>query len=121
MAVDVVRERKAIHGDGPPPLLPQSPAIRAGSWLFVSGHMATDWSQSGLAPEVRVNPNAPYQYVEQRRQSAYLLSRMNRLCDQAGASFDDHSVRIYQWFTAPDQEREGGTWPGDDFTITPYL
>jgi len=121
MAVDVVPERKAIHGDGPPPLLPQSPAVRAGNWLFVSGHMATDWGDGGLAPEVRVNPNAPYQHVEQRRQSAYLLSRMNRLCEQAGASFDDHSVRIYQWFTAPDQERDGGTWPGDDFTITPYL
>jgi enamine deaminase RidA (YjgF/YER057c/UK114 family) len=121
MAVDVERGRRAIRGDGPDPLVPQSPAVRAGEWLFVSGHLATDWGAGGLAPEVRTNPDVPYQHVEQRRQSAYLLDDLNRLCDAAGASFDDHSVRIYQWFTAPDQERDGGTWPGDAFTITPYL
>jgi len=119
MAVDVKPERRAIQGDGPPPKVPQSPAIQAGSWLFVSGHMATDWGDGGLAPEMRINPEVPYQHVEQRRQSAYLLERMNDLCASAGASFDDHSVRIYQWFVAPDQERDGGTWPA--ITITPYL
>lgn len=121
MAVDTGRARRAISGDGPTPLVPQAPAIKAGNWLFVSGHMATDWGPTGLAAELVVDPAVPYQHVEQRRQSAYLLERMNRLCEQAGASFDDHSVRIYQWFVAPEQERDGGTWPGDDFTITPYL
>jgi enamine deaminase RidA (YjgF/YER057c/UK114 family) len=113
--------RMAIAADGSPPLVPHAPAIKAGNWLFVSGHQATDWGPGGLAEPVRANPNMPYLHVAQRRQSAYLLEQVDRLCRKAGTSFDDHSVRIYQWFVAPDQERDGGTWSGDDFTITPYL
>src|SRR2546428_659218 len=98
-----------------------SPALRAGPWVFIAGHMPTAFGPEGLAPECRPLPDIPHTHIPQRVQSAYVLANIDRVCKEAGASFDDHSVRIYQWFVAPDQDRAGGTWVGDGFTITPYL
>lgn len=119
---DQPSDRKAIWPDGVPrPMMPYSPAIKAGPWLFLSGQLASDSGPGGLAPECRSHPDVPYQHVDQRVQSKYLLENIKRTCDAAGANFEDHSVRIYQWFVTPDQDRSGGTWTGDEFTITPYL
>ena len=101
--------------------MPYAPAIKAGPWIFVSGQLATDFGPSGLVEECREHPDLPNQRIAQRVQSAYILKNIAELCEAAGGSFDDHSVRIYQWFVAPDQDRDGGTWVGDGFTITPYL
>jgi enamine deaminase RidA (YjgF/YER057c/UK114 family) len=35
----------------PKPLMPYSPAIKAGDWVFIAGQIASDF-QTGLAPEV---------------------------------------------------------------------
>ena len=107
--------------DTPRPIMPYSPAIKAGPWVFVSGHFASDYGPNGLAAACMPNPDASYQHIPQRVQSAYVLDNIRKTCDAAGGSLDDHSVRIYQWFVCPDQERDGGTWVGDGFTITPYL
>jgi enamine deaminase RidA (YjgF/YER057c/UK114 family) len=114
--------REAIWpGQIPKPAMPYSPAIKAGPWLFVSGMLASDYTV-GLHPSCRPLPDQPCStHVDQRVQSAFVLENVKRCCEAAGASFDDHSVRIYQWFVCPDQERDGGTWVGDGFTITPYL
>jgi enamine deaminase RidA (YjgF/YER057c/UK114 family) len=101
--------------------MPYSPAIKAGPWVFLAGQLASDFGPEGLAAACRDHPDTPYRRVSQRVQSAYVLENIRQTCEAAGASFDDHSVRIYQWFVTPDQNREGGTWVGDGFTITPYL
>ena len=101
--------------------MPYAPAIKAGPWIFVSGHLATEFGPTGLVEACREHPDLPNQRVAQRVQSAYILKKIAELYEAAGGSFDDHSVRIYQWFVAPDQDRDGGTWVGDGFTITPYL
>ena len=53
--------RKAIWpGDGvPKPLMPYSPVITAGGWVFTAGQLATDFD-TGLAPEATPNPGPPY-------------------------------------------------------------
>ena len=115
-------KREAIWPGGTPrPRMPYSPAIKAGSWVFVAGQLASDFGALGLAPECQPPADIQYFHIPQRVQSAYVLENIRATCEAAGASFDDHSVRIYQWFTAADQDREGGTWVGDGFTITPYL
>ena len=115
-------KREAVWPGGVPrPRSAYSPAIKAGPWVFVSGQLASDFGPEGLAAECRDHSDVPWQRIAQRVQSAYILENIRKTCDAAGASFDDHSVRIYQWFVAPDQDREGGTWLGDGFTITPYL
>lgn len=116
-------DRSAVWpGETPKPMMPYSPAVKAGPWVFVSGHLASDYGPTGLPESLQTSPDAPYQHVEQRVQSRYILEILEQTCAAAGASFDDHSVRIYQWFVAPEQRwQEGETWPGDGFTITPYL
>ena len=103
------------------PAMPYSPAIKAGPWVFIAGQLASDFGPDGLAAECRTHPDVPYQNTAQRVQTAYVMQNIKETCEAAGASLDDHSMRIYNWFVAPDQERDGGTWLGDGFTITPYL
>ena len=108
-------------GGSAQPRMPYSPAIKAGPWVFIAGQMATDFGPDGLAPECRAHPDLPYQRVDQRAQSTYVLETIRRTCEAAGADLDNHSLRIYQWFVSPEQGRDGSTWPGDEFTITPYV
>jgi enamine deaminase RidA (YjgF/YER057c/UK114 family) len=122
MATSAAAGREAIWPGGVPrPRMPYSPAIKAGGWIFIAGQLASDFGPHGLADACRPHPDLPYQRIAQRSQSAYILENIKATCEAAGGSFDDHSVRIYQWFVALEQDREGGTWVGDGFTITPYL
>ena len=115
-------KREAIWpADTSKPRMPYAPAVKAGPWIFIAGQIATDFGPAGLARACRDHPDVPNQRIAQRMQSAYVLKNIAETCAGAGGSFDDHSVRIYQWFVAPDQDRDGGTWVGDGFTITPYL
>ena len=122
MAAENERKREAIWpGEVAKPRMPYSPVIKAGPWVFVAGTLATDWVD-GLAPECKPNPDIPYPWVPQRVQSRHILETVDAACKAAGASFDDHSVRIYQWFVTPDMDwQSGSTWVGDGFTISPYL
>ena len=36
-------DRKAVWGDEPKPLMPYSPAIKAGGWVFFAGQLASDF------------------------------------------------------------------------------
>jgi len=113
---------EAVWPDGVPgPRMPYSPAVKAGAWVFIAGQLASNFGPEGLAAECATHPDVPYQDVAQRVQTAFVMKNIEATCAAAGASLDDHSLRIYNWFVAPDQERDGGTWPGDGFTITPYL
>ena len=115
-------KRQAFWPGGTPmPRMPYSPAIKAGPWIFIAGQIATDFGPDGLALECRGHPDLPHDRIQLRAQSAYTLKNIQQTIEGAGGNFDDHSVRIYQWFVTPNQDRDGGTWVGDGFTITPYL
>lgn len=111
----------AIWPDNTPkPLMPYSPAVRAGDWLFVSGHLASDY-ENGLPPEV--TEGNPFLTNKMGAESRYLLANIARTIAAAGGDIDADSVRIFQWMVAPTLTREafdaGETWPG--ISITPYL
>lgn len=112
---------QAVWPEGTPrPLMPYSPAVRAGDWLFVAGHLASDFV-NGLPPEITEgNPNLRNRLGDESR---YLLENIASTVTAAGGDFDRDSMRIFQWFVAPELTLEaydaGRTWPG--IQITPYL
>ena len=57
----------------PKPLMPYSPAIRAGNWVFIAGQIASDF-QTGLAPEV-LSANS-YVGNELSLQAQYVLTNL---------------------------------------------
>ena len=114
------RAPEAIWPDIPQPLMPYSPAVKAGGWVFVSGQLASDFT-TGIAPQARAaNPNL---VDEQALQSRYVMENLKRTLAAAGADIGRDLVRIWQWFPwdQPDAEQfaRGDLWPG--LSITPYL
>ena len=113
----------AIWPEGTPkPLMPYSPAVKAGRWLFVSGHLASDYKAGGLAPEAApANPNLGNKL---ELESRYVLANMEETVRAAGLDMSRDVVRIWQWLTSDyptkDEFRAGNTWPRIE-TITPYL
>lgn len=112
---------QAIWPEGTPkPLMPYSPAVRAGDWLFVAGHLASDY-ENGLPPAITAaNPNL---VNKMGAESAYLLDNIAKTIAAAGGDFDRDAVRIFQWMVSNKPTLEefdaGETWPG--ISITPYL
>jgi len=104
----------------PKPLMPYSPAIRAGDWVFVAGQIASDF-KTGLAPEVRhANTNLA---GELHLQSSFVLRNLVNTMKAAGCEPQRDMVRIWQWFvserpTVADFEA-GNHWSA--IQIKPYL
>lgn len=81
----------------PKPLMPYSPAIRAGNWVFVAGQIASDF-KTGLAPEVlAANPKLR---GELYLQGEYVLRNLANTMKAAGCDPDRDMVRLWQWFVA---------------------
>jgi enamine deaminase RidA (YjgF/YER057c/UK114 family) len=98
--------------------MPYSPALKAGNWVFVSGHLASDYVHP-VAPEAQVDPSLPFHGDALDLQSWYILENMRKTVEAAGASLDQ-VVRIYQWVVAPKQKWEqGDAWT--DMTLEKYL
>lgn len=121
MADSSLKAPKGIWPDGVPnPLMPYTPAIKAGGWLFVSGQLASDF-ENGLAPAAR--PSNPNIEGSLKLQSHYLLKNIARTVEAAGLDVAKDAVRIWQWFTSNyptlDEFRAGNTWPR--ISITDYL
>lgn len=116
-------DRVAIWpGDVPRPLMPYSPAITAGGWVFVAGQLASDFT-TGVADEAKGNPDNPYLHDHQELQSRFTLGNLADTLKAAGCDIATDVVRIYQWFTSPyptaEEFEAGNTWPR--ISITPYL
>ena len=105
---------------GPRPLMPYSPGVRAGDWLFVSGQLASDF-ETGLAPEVRAAN--PFLGDKLRAESHHVMSSLAAIVAAAGGDLRKDGVRIWQWFTSEyptyEEFEQGNTWPR--ISITPYL
>jgi enamine deaminase RidA (YjgF/YER057c/UK114 family) len=115
--------REAIWpGDIPRPLMPYSPVIKAGGWVFVAGQLASDF-ETGVPDEARVDPESPYLGDPLELESRYVLRNLKSTLAGAGVDIARDVVRIYQWFTSPyptyEEFEQGNTWPR--ISITPYL
>ena len=104
----------------PKPLMPYSPAIKAGGWVFIAGTIASDF-KTGLAPEV-IQPN-PNLINEVDLQSAYVLGNLSRTIEACGRDINKDMVRIWQWHVADhptyEEFEQGNNWPG--ISIEPHL
>ena len=77
--------------------VPFAYAVKAGPWLFLTGHEAYDFD-SGLAPEVEGPPGFPsFGAPRMRREAEYILRRMRKLLAGFGSDFR-HSVRVDQYY-----------------------
>lgn len=111
---------QSIWPDIPEPLMPYSPAVKAGGWVFVSGQLASDF-KTGIAPEARaVNANIEN---ELSLQSKFVMNTLSRTLSAAGCDIGKDVARIWQWFPwehpTPEEFASGDCWPG--LSITPYL
>lgn len=80
--------KRTIHTDAAPrPLGHEPQAVQAGSMLFFSGQMATDY-QAGLPPEVRINPSFPFHASAAEKQVNYIVNNIDAICQAAGTSRD---------------------------------
>ena len=115
-------DRRAVWGDEPKPLMPYSPAVKAGGWVFFAGQLASDFVD-GLAPEAGGDGRNPNVANPLELQSRFVMSNLQKTAEAAGVDIAQDVVRIYQWFTSPyptmEELAEGNTWPR--ISITPYL
>ena len=104
----------------PKPLMPYSPAIRAGDWVFIAGQIASDF-QTGLAPEV-VAANS-YLGNELSLQANFVLKNLDNTIKASGCDINKHMVRMWQWLVSDEPSEDnfslGDNWPA--ISLKPYL
>ena len=82
----------------PKPLMPYSPAIKAGDWVFIAGQIASDFD-TGIAPAVKqAIQNNPFANDELELQSRYVLSNLANTVAATGCDIQKDMVRVWQWF-----------------------
>ncbi len=71
--------------------------VRAGAWLFFTGHMATDF-ENGLAPPVAGKPGRPLGVPPRfRREGDFIIDRLAKLIAAEGGDLR-HIVRVDQYY-----------------------
>lgn len=78
--------RKEVVWTREVPQGPDSQAVKAGPWVFLSGLMATDY-EGGVAPEAQVNRNNWYG-SEIKAQTRYVLKNLVKILEEAGSSLE---------------------------------
>ena len=79
------------------PDIADTPAVRAGHLVFVSGQIASD-DRTGLAAEARIDPAFPYYGSSIKRQTRYILEKLGAKFKAAGTSLD-HVVKAHVFHT----------------------
>src|SRR4051812_31167228 len=93
MANIEIRAVENLAGTG----VPYAYAVKAGQWLFLTGHEAFDFA-SGHAPEVEGHPGFPSSGAPRlKREAQYILARMRKTLGELGSDFK-HSVRVDQYY-----------------------
>ena len=93
MANIEVRAVENLAGTG----VPYAYAIKAGPWLFLTGHEAFDFA-TGHAPEVEGHAGFPdFGAPRLKREAEYILKRMRATLAEFGSDFR-HSVRVDQYY-----------------------
>jgi len=76
--------------------------VRAGPWLFLTGHEAYDW-RTGMVDEAVSGPPGYSlfgHHHKSRREADFIFRRMRRVLEEFGADFA-HSVRLDQYYPNP--------------------
>lgn len=74
-----------------------APAIKAGSWVFLTGIEAVDYG-AGLHADVIGNPELPYHGLpKHRREGNFICARLSQLLKEAGTTFTN-TVRLDQYY-----------------------
>ena len=77
--------------------VPYAYAVKAGPWLFLTGHEAFDFA-AGAAPEVEGPAGFPsFGAPRLKREAEYILKRMRKHLAEFGSDFR-HSVRVDQYY-----------------------
>jgi enamine deaminase RidA (YjgF/YER057c/UK114 family) len=80
--------------------LPYAYAVKAGPWIFMTGHEAYDWA-TGIPDEVAGPPGFPlYGRSRSRREGDFILQRMQKLLGEFGSDLA-HSIRLDQYYPNP--------------------
>ena len=65
--------------------LPFAYAVKAGPWIFMTGHEAYDWA-TGIPDQVAGPPGFPlYGHGRSRREGDFILQRMRKLLGEFGS------------------------------------
>jgi enamine deaminase RidA (YjgF/YER057c/UK114 family) len=79
---------------------PYAYAVKAGPWLFLTGHEAVDFT-SGTPAEVAGAPGFPlYGLPRSRREGDFILQRMRRILREFGSDLSN-AVRLDQYYPNP--------------------
>jgi enamine deaminase RidA (YjgF/YER057c/UK114 family) len=80
--------------------LPYAYAVKAGSWIFMTGHEAFDFT-TGITDAVAGPPGFPlFGRARWRREGDFILQRMQRILKELGSDLG-HSVRLDQFYPTP--------------------
>jgi enamine deaminase RidA (YjgF/YER057c/UK114 family) len=82
--------------------VPYAYAVRAGPWLFLTGHEAYDW-RTGVIDEAVSGPvGYPLfgRHHKSRREADFIFNRMRRVLAEFGSDFA-HGVRLDQYYPNP--------------------
>lgn len=81
----------------PKPIMPYSPAVKVGDWLFIAGQLASDF-KNGVPAELI--PQDGDSFTALKLQSDFVLSNMEQTVRAAGFNMRNDSVRIWEWFVS---------------------
>jgi enamine deaminase RidA (YjgF/YER057c/UK114 family) len=107
----------------PKPLMPYSPAMKGGDWVFIAGQIASDFA-TGIAPEVReAMETNPFLHDELELQSRFVLNNLANTINATGCDIQTDMVRIWQWLVTerPDAVDFAAGRNVHDISIEPYL
>ena len=76
-------------------------AVKAGPWIFLTGHEAYDWQTGAVDEAVSGPPGFPlFGQHKSRREADFVLQRMRRLLEEFGSDLG-HSIRLDQYYPNP--------------------
>ena len=104
----------------PKPIMPYSPAVKAGGWVFIAGQLASDF-KTGLPPEVRPKKSDSETGLE--LQTRFIFSNIAKTIEATGCDLRTDTVKIWEWYVSshPNDSDlvEGHNFHGID--IEPYI
>lgn len=81
--------------------VPYAYAVKAGPWVFLTGHEAFDWETGRVDEVVTGAPGFPlYGQHKSRREADFVLQRMHRLLGELGTDLG-HAIRLDQYYPDP--------------------
>ena len=81
----------------PKPIMPYSPAIRVGDWVFIAGQLASDF-KTGLPKELVPNPESDITGLQ--LQSDFIFRNMAQTVQAAGCNMSTDTVKLWEWFVS---------------------